>query len=505
MKPDSVFRSVVPWLGIAVVAAVAGAIEPRLSLVPIGLLIGVAVWRWMDSALDISVFVILAIRSALDLFSDSRDPTASLALRPASAAGLVIMLIASIIAARRIRSGRPLWPDVQLKKAHYWLGAAYGIGILAGALGYGADGLQVGLREAARVGSTIAALLLVLWWVEDHPERYRTGWTLLILGTVLPLVVAGYQYFTGTGYLETEGLNRLRGTFSHPNSLGPFLVPFILIAVGGVPSSSWGGRISRLAFASILIVVLLLTYSRTALLVLLTSAGVLPLLYARKLGARALGKGIIALGLLMALGWGLGEKIIEERFAGLATAGALDAVEGGPSENSFTWRLLNWGILVRLGMERPIAGHGAGMTTVLNPLVNVDYGGKPFNAHNDYVRFFFESGVLGLLCYIVYGALLCLWAMRRARTASARAAPGAFAVAASLLGLTFLTLGTTELSLQTAILYQLYGMLALLTVVPVEDPLLDTRGRGVGAPLGSQIGKPGIATSGAKLFEDFDV
>lgn len=503
MKPLRLLHSIIPWLGIVVVAAIAGAIEPRLSLVPIGLLLGVAVWRWKERALSVSVFAILAVRSALDLFSDSRDPTASLALRPASALGLAIMLVAAVLAAARIRSSRPLWPDGELRRAHYWLFAAYGIGLLAGAWGYGFEGLQVGLREAARVGSTIAALLLVLWWVEDRPERYQVGWAWLTLGTILPLSLAAYQYFTGTGYLETQGLNRLRGTFSHPNSLGPFLVPFILFALGEIPAASWRGRFARLAFSAALIVVLFLTYSRTALLVLITGAAILPVLYARRLGARAVGKGVIALVLLVAIGWGLGARIIKERFAGLATEGALEAVEGGPSENSFTWRLLNWGILVRLGMEHPVIGHGAAMTTVLNPLVNVDYGGKPFNAHNDYVRFFFESGALGLVCYIIYGIMLCRWALRRARKASARAAPGAFAIAAALLGLTFLTLGTTELSLQTAILYQLYGMLALLTVVPEDQPLGDTEGREAGA-LG-EITKPEISAGGVRLLEDLDM
>jgi O-antigen ligase len=144
------------------------------------------------------------------------------------------------------------------------------------------------------------------------------------------------------------------------------------------------------------------------------------------------------------------------------------------------------------------------MTTVLNPLVNVDYGGKPFNAHNDFVRFFFESGALGLVCYVVFGVLLCRWALRRARAASLAAAPGAFAVAASLISLMFLTFGTPELSLQTAILFELYGMLALLTVVPAAEALVDARGRGVRAPAAGKIREPGIATHGGQFLEDLD-
>jgi cytochrome bd-type quinol oxidase subunit 2 len=104
-----------------------------------------------------------------------------------------------------------------------------------------------------------------------------------------------------------------------------------------------------------------------------------------------------------------------------------------------------------------------GMTTVLNPLVSSE-NGVPFNAHNDFVRFFFEAGVLGLFCYLMYGLLISRWAIRQAREASAARWASAFAVAATWVALFFLTGGTPELSLQTAILYELYGMLALLAV-----------------------------------------
>ena len=67
-----------------------------------------------------------------------------------------------------------------------------------------------------------------------------------------------------------------------------------------------------------------------------------------------------------------------------------------------------------MGMEHPVTGHGTGMTTVLNPLVN-RANGVPYNAHNDFVRFFFETGLLGSLCYAIYAIMLCRWVLRRAR------------------------------------------------------------------------------------------
>ena len=465
------------WLGFAIVLAAMAASEPRVSLLPAGVLIALLVWRWTDTALTISTVAVMAIRPALDIFSNSRDPTASMTLRPAPVLGLAVILVAAVVGLKRIKNRQPLWPDAGLRNIHYWLFAAYGIGLISGAAGYGSEGLIVGVREVVRMSSTIAALLIVLWWVEDHPERYHSGWTLLFLGAVAPLTLAVYQWISGEGYLETEGLNRLYGTFSHPHSLGPYLVPFILFAAGGLPASGWGGRIFRLLIIGFFSLILVLTYSRTALLVLLAGFIVLPFLHAKRLGARAFGRTLVAVGIVFAIGWAIAGGAIRERFTSISVdREVLEAALAGQSENSFTWRVLNWGILVRMGLEKPAIGHGVAMTTVLNPLVNVDYGGKPFNAHNDFVRWFFEAGVLGLLCFLVYGVLLCRWALRRALVASREAAPGAFAVAAALIAMIFLSLGTTEYSSQTAILYQFNGILALLTVVPTRpEPRVGVR------------------------------
>ncbi len=160
---------------------------------------------------------------------------------------------------------------------------------------------------------------------------------------------------------------------------------------------------------------------------------------------------------------------MRERFANLSFGrAAWDAAVTGQSENSFTWRLINWGVLTQMGMQHPLLGHGAGMTTVLNPLVS-PVNDLPFNAHDDFVRFFFETGVLGLACYGIYGVLLCRWAIGLTRRGPKTAAAKGYGVAAALLSLMFLSLGTTELSLNTAILYELYGMLAVMAGLLVSQ------------------------------------
>lgn len=430
----------------------------------------------VERVLSVAAVLVLTVRPALDMFSDSHDPSSAFIIRPASVLGIVVLLGAVFIGLLRRRVGRPVWPDRRLRNAHYWLLAANVIGLASGVWLYGAQGFSVGIREALRVASTVAALLLVLWWVEDRPDRYRIGWKLLLLGTIPPIAAALVQWLTGTGYLETTGFNRLQGTFSHPLSLGPYLVPFILFVVAGLPAVPWKTRIVRAGFVVLMILILTRTFSRTALLLICVATLAFVVVYGIERGARAFGRaltlGAFVVAFVIAFTWlpATTSLLTRERLENIEIDRQTieSAVIHGESENSFTWRLLNWSGLVRLGMKQPVFGHGLAMTTVLNPLVNFDYGDKPFNAHDDYVRFFFEAGFAGLACYLMFAFQLCSWAWRRARVAAPSAAGEAFAIVAALAALVILSLGTTEFSSQTAVLFAVYGMLALLTVVPLD-------------------------------------
>lgn len=456
-------QTVARWLLLVAALAAVTAAAPPVAAVTVAAAVAVAAWRWPAAALETAAFAVLAVRPSLDVFSERRLGLSEFAVNPAVAFGLAVLWIAAVLAVARARTGHPLWPNTPLRRAHLWLLAAYGIAFVSGARLYGLTGAATGVRELIRIASIVAVFLIVLWWVEGNAARYRRGWVYLVAGMAIPVGTAVWQWATGTGDLYMVGLNRLQGTFSHPNSLGPYLVPFILFAVGGLPTSSRGGRLARVVWAAALTVVLALTYSRTALLVLLAGLAVLPLLYSRRFGSAGLLRGLAVVVLVVALGWWFAGGLIAQRFAGVPLGGAaFEAARAGDAEDSFVWRLINWGSLITMGLAHPFTGHGAGMTLVLNPLVNQNTG-IPFNAHNDFVRFFFEGGMLSLFCYVVYGAMLCTWIVARARTGSAERAASAYAIAGAWIAMFFLTGGTAELSLQTAVQYELYGMAALLS------------------------------------------
>jgi len=454
-------RTLASWAAVVAALAALAAALPPIAAVSVALAVGSAVWRWSEAALELTVFAVLAIRPSLDVFSTRRLGLSEFAVNPAVVFGVAVLWVAAVLALTRARTGRPLWPSRALLRAHWWLFAAYGIAFVSGARLYGATGAATGVRELIRVASILAAFLMVLWWVEVDPRRYARGWVYLVLGTVVPVATALMQWATGTGDRYAVGLNRLQGTFSHPSSLGPYLVPFILFALGGLAHSRRSTQLARAAWAAGLTWLVAQTYSRTALLVLVSGLAVLPFLNARRFGWAGLVRGLVVVVLVAGLGWWVAGDMIARRFADISLGPALEAARYGGAENSFIWRLINWGGLISLGLEHRYTGHGAGMTTVQNPLVDQNTG-IPFNAHDDFVRFFFEAGGLGLLCYLVYGALFCAWIVARARTGSAERAAGAYAVAAAWIALFFLTAGTAELSLQTAVQYELYGMAGLL-------------------------------------------
>lgn len=457
-------------IGAVVVAlAVGSAIWPGVAMAVTGAVLALGIRRWPRQAMEAGVLLALTIRPWVDAFSERRLGLGVFALNPAVLLGLAVLAIAVISGINRAREGNSLWPVKGLGWAHIWLCAAYTVATLAGWGFYGAVGASEGGRELVRVASIIAAFLLVLWWVREDASRYRRGWFYLVAGCALPVVVGVWQWITGSGFLETAGFNRVQGTFSHPNSFGQYLIPFIAFGLAAVTAPQARHRVLLAAVTALLTWLSFLTYSRTVVLVLaatLVSFVVLRSRYRVGIGSLVWSSGFIAMFGIVT--WLLAGNVIRERFANVSLGrSAVDAALSGASENSYEWRLINWSVLIRLGMEHPVVGHGAGMTTVLNPIVNSD-NGVPFNAHNDFVRFFFEGGVLGLTGYLLYVLLLCGWVVRRALRSSPNGPPWAAAIASAWVGMLFLTAGNTELSLHTADLFALYGMLAL--TVGREDP-----------------------------------
>jgi len=447
------------WGLLAALLAAAAAINAWGAIIAGSILLLAVALVARPLVLEVSAISILAVRPSLDAFSARQ-----LGLfhgNPAVALGVSLILVAAALAIDRAKAGLRIWPDRKVLSAHLWLFLAVGIGGFSGARLYGVSGLEVAAREAIRVISIVSAFLLISWWVTDPAVPRRRGWIYLVAGLVPPMLAAIWQLVTGSGYLETQGLNRLQATFSHPNSFGAFLVPLCLLTVCAGTLGAGAARRMLLIAAAFLMILLVLTFSRTGLLALALGAATIPLLQMRRAGVRNSARLLFVLVALLAVGWLAVGGLIRQRFAELSPGQALSqGFNPAVDENSLQWRLVNWGVLIRLGLQHPWFGHGAGMTEVLNPVINQNTG-TPFNAHDDFVRFFFETGIVGLMAYLLYGVSLGRWLIHMARRATGSLLASTLAVTVSFLALFFFTGGAPELSLQTAVQYELYALMAL--------------------------------------------
>ena len=86
------------------------------------------------------------------------------------------------------------------------------------------------------------------------------------------------------------------------------------------------------------------------------------------------------------------------------------AVDGGSSlraledqSKSFNVRKDVWLSAWQLIIERPLVGHGFGLFQYLYPSIRTELGTSGFFVHNDYLQFWLESGVLGLILTLLPG------------------------------------------------------------------------------------------------------
>jgi putative inorganic carbon (HCO3(-)) transporter len=448
-------------VGLVLLFSVAAAVWPTVGIAGIAAAIFLTLRKRPVILLAISSIAALVVRPLVD-----GQGVRGLGVGPIDASfpaaiGLVILVAPCILAAARVKAGLRLWPDRLVLRSHAWLFAAYGIGFVSATWNYGGMGAAYALRELVRVASLVASFLAIWWCADSGDGPRRLVWAILVGGAVLEVLVSVVQLATGHGLLhEITGLDRLQGTFSHPNTAGLYYGGLFILLLPW-KSSRWPiETLLRWMMLCVCAVLLAYTYSRTSLLVLGIGIVVYFALRERYLTSSSILRVITLAGASCLMVWFVGGAYLRERFGDvLIGKDALVLAREGITTDSFAWRLLNWDTLVGLGFRHPIIGHGSGLTMLLNPIVNSDTG-TPFNAHNDLVRFFFETGVLGLLCYMVYGALFLRWLMRTSRHGVGNK-NRVVALAAIWASMFFLTAGTPELSLQTALLYLFYGLAAV--------------------------------------------
>jgi O-antigen ligase len=324
------------------------------------------VFAWLVFArFELFVLTILAIRAALDAFGGLGG-----GLGAAGAVSVIFLCVGTIwLFAEPISMRVPVPTFV-------WPVAAF---VGAGALSILVAKNQVGAIEDVIRFATLVLIVLVLNQLLTTERALKHLLVAVYASLAIPATVGAYQVATKTGYHLSASFSRVRGTFDHPNPFAIYLTMMIVMGVALVL------KVQRRSVKLLLLgaiglsgTFLLLTYTRSAWIA--TLAGLLVVAFYQ--GKRLLPIMGFAVVLVMML-----VPSVAMRFSDLST----DTTQSGAAGNSLVWRFEYWQQALQLS-ENPIVG--AGLRTVQ---ASTDVSKEP---HNDFIRVYVETGLIGLSAYV---------------------------------------------------------------------------------------------------------
>lgn len=319
----------------------------------------------------VAVLVLLLGRASIDFIAYGTAVTGSAyaSLNLLVLLALIVTVLGSTVLLRRGLSLAPV-------SLATWYYAFLGAGLISIAL---SAFPIVSLAEFSRHMSTLVLFLLVSQLFGDPKWRIRAVWA-IALSSVVPMLVAAYQAATGTGQAGLGDIVQVYGTFSHPNDFGRHLVIAGLMTLP-LAYSEQRTRFRRLAklLLAIAVILLLLSYSRGAWIAAIVGVIVF--------GFRARPRLLVPLLLGLAAAYSTNLLGIQSRFAGVM-------MESTQVSSLFTRRLI-WADAIQQALQSPFVGQGLGTF----PFAAVSRFGQ-IRAHNEYLRFFFEVGALGLIAHV---------------------------------------------------------------------------------------------------------
>ncbi len=325
--------------------------------------------------------VIIFIRASLDYFANKK----LLGLNPSSYLALLIIAIflLELLTKRKakIKSGNKLF-----KCFFVYLFLLVPSVIIS-------DDWGDSLAELMRYTSELGCIYLTYKYCVFN-ELYIRKLIKSILGSsIIPLLVGTYQILTKGGVYDRQvGGYRILSVFVHENQYGIYLVAIISLCLYIILSkeyyeSKWFRRgVYVVLFGGL--INLLFTYSRTNWIWLAIILFGIAIYNIKKKS------------ILLLIGFGLvfsyyASDLILTRFFDVSKAG-----DGG----SLTIRQKIVSTMLRYALQKPIFGHGLGNFSVGTGM----YMGREIEAHNEYVKTFFDSGLLGVigLFYYFYNLLM---------------------------------------------------------------------------------------------------
>ncbi len=292
------------------------------------------------------------------------------------------------------------------------------------------------------------AIALLIWTLTLSVDG---AWSWLVfavlVGAFANALVGLYIFFGGSGadHLLIMGkFFRAFGTFGQPNPFGGFMgiaLPLALMAAWAQLPSIWSGlsrnrrapHLPVLIFSAAGVVSLALTaaliasWSRGAWLG--TAAAVMCMLIALP---KRIGRGLAlaaAIAALMAAAWSIG--LLPRSIVLRLTTAATDLitvsdVRGAhitPSNFAVTERLAHWQAAMLMAQEAPFFGVGLGnYEVVYDDYRLINWEAPLGHAHNLYLNLLAETGLTGLMAYLMFWVVVfrMTWSLRRQPDAFSR-------------------------------------------------------------------------------------
>jgi putative inorganic carbon (hco3(-)) transporter len=360
------------------------------------------------------VYLVLGVRASIDLFKLSgasagntvTNTSAARGLDPSSILGVMFLLAAALwLVAQYHNDGRIRGSRVRL--ALVSLCVAGTISVL------GSEERLVSILEVLRISSVVMMYVVLEQLITSRRAMYQVlaaAYASMLFPLVYTMVLFGF----GSPPAEVKGsFTRITGPFSQSTTFGRYLAFMIVFGVAVLPYLGRRAKVAMGATLTVSSVFLLLTLTRGALVGAI--AGLLVVMVVQRRKGMMIGFVTAGLVALMVVPGLLG------RFSEVADT---RAVGGAPTGNTLAWRLDYWTQVLPLANSNPITGIGLNMTQY-----NTSDAKQP---HNDFIRAYVETGVIGLGAY-----LAVLWSLlAMGRQAVRRAAAGSIekAVAVGYLG-----------------------------------------------------------------------
>lgn len=326
---------------------------------------------------------------------------------PVDGADLVLVLVlaawlAQGVAQRRIIVPHPplLWPMLALL-------AALALSLV------GAASYREGLLELLKWVQVLALYLAVAALL----PRSGVAWLLAALLTagVLQALLGLYQFLTQTGpepFVLMGRFMRAYGAFGQPNPyagylglVAPLAISLALWAWTSQPRPAMRWRLALLAASAITSLGLLVSWSRGAWLAFAAAVAVVVLAHTRRAAPLVIGlAGLAALAVVVFGGAGLLPAALTGRLSDLGQyVGLIDITRTEVTDANFAVieRLAHWQAALDMWRDHLWLGVGAGNYAAAYAAYNLPRWYEPLgHAHNVYLNFAAEAGLLGLLAYL---------------------------------------------------------------------------------------------------------